>query len=1070
MFSHTMLNPTSILVVEELLINNLNIDGYAVPDDEVAYIVDLAYSGFDFNQSFFHVNITNLLDRKEMGTNLFNSEDKKQTIVVDDEPYTLTDHVGISGVKPGTNFTLKSYLVLKSTGEIYEDGSGNKVIVETPITSPAATDEKGLRTDFEVDIDFTFDPSNLKDGDALVAFEELKNERGTTILSHRDLEDANQTVTVIAPSVGTRALETEFEDNILEVKLYNGERIKVSDIVTAKGLRPGKTYKVCGYIHNKKTGEDLTNSAGLRYYACSEVFTATENQYEIDVPFTLDTDVLGEDGLEIVVFEDLYKVSASGEKPIAEHKDPTDKGQTLTIKTIEPKIGTTATDNSDGDKVLSVYEYDPDLLEIKDVVVGENIKGNRKYVLYGWLMNKNTGKAVYTDENGQPVKVRKEFEAGKNNLESFKEEMILTVNSDDVLTDQLNLVVFEELYVIVDGKEEFVADHKKLDDVGQTVVIKIERPTLGTKALDPADADQIIDIYTYDNDVMTVNDELIIENIKPNRSYVAYGTLFNKATGELVKRLDGSLAKGKVEFDAKTKNLSVFVDIDFDTDMVNVDDLVLVAFEELYIVRDIDGEEVEVFVDEHKDEEAEEQFITIKEIKPEIHTLAYDAADGDKVIDIYAYDNGKFKVADKVLVERIKPSETITYVLEGTLFNKKTGKMVYNLDGSLARGRTEFKADKSTMEVVVEIEFDSDSVNMEDGLSLVAFEVLKVEKPNPEEPDTPVIIEIGKHEDPTDEDQTIVIKHILPKIRTKAYDSGDGDKLFEKGGLYKDDIVPAIDTVIVEDIKPGVKYLLEGYFVDETGKEVKTGDKVVVGSKEITPEKTDFEVDVEIPTPVKDYLKDSKLVAFETLYILKTTVNPETEEETVEKIEIAEHKDLKDEDQSVTIYEYPKQIKTILAFEDGKKTADPSSSIKLNDVVKYEGLVPGKKYKLVATVIDKATDAVKTTGELEFTVEKADGEVTVKLKDFNSAGMFEKELVCYEELYEIRTDREEPFKILEHKDKNDKDQTVKFNPDVPDTPPSTGFGDIMNYLVMLAITLFAVIIVIIHKKRLLRNY
>jgi hypothetical protein len=1067
-FSTDNISPASVVIIEELAEINPKNGEYSVPDDEVAYIIDLAGSGYNFKQGTFDLIITNeLASRHKLRTSLTEQGTNAKVIVADDEPYTLTDTVEVEGVLAGRDYRLRGWLVRKSTGEIYIDGNGNTALVEKDFVPDD--------TNTEVTVDFDIVPSNITEDEDLVAYEELYSvtkkyygEELAKVDEHKDLEDENQTITVKAPKVGTKAIETEWNDQILESKLYEGEEFALTDIVLAENIRPGRNYKVCGRIYNPQTEEFLSNAANVEYSACKS-FTATSDKETINVEFNIPASELGKEGFKIVFYENLFKVSSDSEREIANHEDPTDEGQTLTVKDLVPEIHTTASNNKplyEDNKIMSVYEYDSDILEIKDVVDMKNLKGNRNYVLYTWLVDSATETPV-TDE-----KLRTEFSLDKSsNIQDRVEEVILKINSDDVLEDGKKLVVYEELYVVINGEEKFVADHKDPTDEGQTVVIKVEKPELGTKALDKSDSDKVIDIYNYDNDVMTIKDDLIIKNIKPNRKYVAYGTLFNKHTQEVVERLDGQKATGKLEFTVgDTRNLTVTVDIDFDTDNVNMEDgLTLVAFEDLYIIKEVDGKEVEIPVISHQDPEDEDQSVIIKHIKPNLGTLAKDKEDGDDTINIFAYDNGKFTVSDTVYIENIKPSETVEYVVEGTLYNKHTGEMVYNLDGKLAKGKTEFKADKPNMEVVVEITFDSDSVNDIDGLELVAFETLKVKKQStPDE--EPKEIEIGRHEDPEDKDQTIIIKHRIPEIHTNAVDATDLDKEFEKG-LYEKDIIKAKDTVTVKNIKPGVTYTLEGYFVDKDGKEILTDGNLVPGTKEFTATAEEMKVDVEIMVPVKDYVKGDKLVAFETLYVSKEVIDEETEESEIVKIEIANHKDLEDKDQTVVIYEFPEKFKTILTFEDGKKESLPTNSLKLKDVVKYEGLQVGKKYKLKATLINKSNDKELTKGEIVFTPEKSDGEITVPLNSFDATGLYNVELVCYEEMYLVREGHED-FKVAEHKDKNDKDQTVTLLPEpvIPNEEVNTGFGQMTIWFAGLSSALFLGIIAVILKKKNLRRY
>ena len=116
----------------------------------------------------------------------------------------------------------------------------------------------------------------------------------------------------------------------------------------------------------------------------------------------------------------------------------------------------------------------------------------------------------------------------------------------------------------------------------------------------------------------------------------------------------------------------------------------------------------------------------------------------------------------------------------------------------------------------------------------------------------------------------------------------------------------------------------------------------------------------------------------------------------------------------------------------------------------YGGLVPGKKYTLKAELINKADGkAVLGTGEATFTPKTAEGmePVTITVND-DVEGPVEA-AVAFEELTSVEvndkgedtpdTDPEKPNHIADHKDINDKDQTVP-KPGKPSEAPGEGHG------------------------------
>ncbi len=119
---------------------------------------------------------------------------------------------------------------------------------------------------------------------------------------------------------------------------------------------------------------------------------------------------------------------------------------------------------------------------------------------------------------------------------------------------------------------------------------------------------------------------------------------------------------------------------------------------------------------------------------------------------------------------------------------------------------------------------------------------------------------------------------------------------------------------------------------------------------------------------------------------------------------------------------------------------------KIVDEVTYEGLVPGKEYTLKAELINKEDGkSVLGTGEATFTPEKSKGmePVTITVNDDVTEPV--EAAVAFEELTSTEvndkgeetpgTTPEKPNHIAEHKDINDKDQTVP-----KDTPGGSSNG------------------------------
>lgn len=137
-------------------------------------------------------------DSAIIGTTL-TGEDGKHAVKVG-EKVELTDTVSYTNIEAGVEHTVTGTLMDKTTGAPLSDGDGNPLSSSVTFTP----EEK----DGTVEVKFTVDTTHL-DGHDLVAFEtlttkETETDRETgekttvdkTVAEHKDIDDANQTVTV----------------------------------------------------------------------------------------------------------------------------------------------------------------------------------------------------------------------------------------------------------------------------------------------------------------------------------------------------------------------------------------------------------------------------------------------------------------------------------------------------------------------------------------------------------------------------------------------------------------------------------------------------------------------------------------------------------------------------------------------------------------------------------------------------------------------------------------------------------------------------------------------------------
>ena len=153
------------------------------------------------------------------------------------------------------------------------------------------------------------------------------------------------------------------------------------------------------------------------------------------------------------------------------------------------------------------------------------------------------------------------------------------------------------------------------------------------------------------------------------------------------------------------------------------------------------------------------------------------------------------------------------------------------------------------------------------------------------------------------------------------------------------------------------------------------------------------------------------------------------------------------------------KISTNADFADGSH--EVVAGAKVVDEVSYEGLVPGREYTLKAELISKEDgESVLGTGEKTFKPEASNGKVEVEITVNDDVTEPVEAAVAFEELTSVEVDKngketpdatsEKPNHIAEHKDINDKDQTVTSHEGHDqDTPGGSSKGKIPWWLILI---------------------
>ena len=269
-------------------------------------------------------------------------------------------------------------------------------------------------------------------------------------------------------------------------------------------------------------------------------------------------------------------------------------------------------------------------------------------------------------------------------------------------------------------------------------------------------------------------------------------------------------------------------------------------------------------------------------------------------------------------------------------------------------------------------------------------------------------------------------------IHTTAADKVTGEKSIIAGKS-----VTIVDTVTLDGLKKGTKYQLKGWqMVKSENTQFFIDDEPVESDYTFTAKKSEMEVEVSY-TFNASALGGKDLVTFEELYDLS---NPD------ESIKVAEHKDIEDDGQTVSIKERIITVHTTATDKvTGEKMIVACKDVAIIDTVTLDGLEKGTKYQLKGWEMVKSENAEllvngeRVENDLTFTAIDTKMEVQIEFT-FNASELAGKELVTFEELYDV-TNPDEPTKVAEHKDIKDKGQTVTITekPEFPTTPnkPST---------------------------------
>ena len=463
-----------------------------------------------------------------------------------------------------------------------------------------------------------------------------------------------------------------------------------------------------------------------------------------------------------------------------------------------------------------------------------------------------------------------------------------------LLKDNTPVVAFESLSY--KGKE--IASHSDIEDEDQTVTMHTSK--IGTTAMDKLDGDKTV-IADAES---TVTDKVEYDHVLTGKSYTMAGILMDAKTGLPVLTCEG--AKKYTEDDLTKFTSGLMNVLGFQSNAYSIKVNGKDWGNGAAIVKNADGSYTYDASERTENEDgtwtAKTDTQTLTEQEDGTWKLTGQEGSGSgtadggtssvrnieetyKADEVEVTDNGiDWSNAKKLPTASIDLAKVKAYAEE----NK-------DLLSCLVYKTAEFTPEKESGSIDMDFTFNSNDVI--DRLSgetknLVVFEVMFKGSIENASDETPVSI-VASECDKDNEGQTV--KLAPSAIGTTATDKSDGDH----------ELMAGKDTVITDEVKyegliPGKEYTLHATLMDKkTGEPLKVADKGVTAELKFTPNSESGTVSINLGEFDATSLDGHTLVVFEELTKQSDIDGKATD------VTVAEHKDINDEGQSVTVTSTP---------------------------------------------------------------------------------------------------------------------------------------------------------------------
>ena len=711
----------------------------------------------------------------------------------------------------------------------------------------------------------------------------------------------------------------------------------------------------------------------------------------------------------------------------------------------EVKIGTQATDASDGDKIINSND---ESVEIADKVLftvkGKGMKEGETYTLRAQAVDTKTGEKV-----GEPVYHTFEYKG--------QESETLKVKIDTTDKNEHSYTMFEALYEGEVNKENEKdktpkALHEDINSSEQTVKTDKSSVSIGTTATDKADGDKVVQANSKQSIVDKISLKVEGRGLIDGKEYTA--------EAQLVKKSDQSSAAETVYHTFTYKKGMESVDVEIPVDTAGLHNQDVVVFETLYkgkVDKDTEPNNRKVAA-EHKDIKDEGQTVKVKH-DGEIKTKATDTVDGDKLVaadtsisitdeidltkanlndgetypvtamPVIPYTDSmetQFKGKEPIKFEDLKSYEIKEPTLVLDKNNQKAVALPYKSvkvideNGKATENNTfVYKSGMKSVKVVID---GVDTSELGANKKIVMFEAIKSETIKP-----------LLHADINDEDQTVKTE---AKMKTTFFAvGGSKDAYIENKNFNKGAYTVAYDEVTVYGTDPNRSANVTLTLMTPTkdaeldkkdGKEdgmtfyLDANGQKVTRTVQVTPTKGNMKFKIWLEFEAND--NDDQIVAYET-----ATWQGEEKPFT-------SHEDPKSSEQ--TIRSIKPDITTKAHDKENDQMLERGEKVKAYDETEASNLIKGQRYIVKAQlmkIIEK--DGAKSINPVYETTKEFVAESSIWKHRFETEVNTTNDdetvrYVWYEWLYDgvVQTDKDREDKLAEHNDPMNKSQTLRVEP------------------------------------------